>query len=72
LGTVNISVAEVLRTDDYKRYKERKFARMDLLKKYGVADIRQLEFSVITLETYNELKDLWTPEVRTPAIIEAQ
>lgn len=58
LGHVDIDVSKVLHTDFYKEYRKKKFERMDLLDKHGVRDIRELEFSEITLATYNELKDV--------------
>jgi len=57
LGSANIYVGEILDKEWYSRYRKKKFARMDLLDKYGVPDIRKLEFSHLTLKIFNELKD---------------
>ncbi|MBT7392228.1 hypothetical protein HN827_05340, partial [archaeon] len=74
LGSVRIYVDEILNEDWYLRYREKKFRRIDLLDKYGIKDIRELESSKITLKGYNDLIDLcsmtskFTLEIVTLAI----
>lgn len=57
LGTAIINVKEVINQPFYKRYRMKKFKRMDLLDKHGVRNIKELEFSVITTEAYEQLKE---------------
>lgn len=57
LGYADIDVSPVLETDFYKRYRKKKFNRMDLVRKRGVRDIRFPEFARFVLKTYAELKD---------------
>ena len=57
LGKVNIYVGDILKKDWYRKYRVKKFARMDLLDKHGVPDIRVLERSVITLRVFEGLKE---------------
>lgn len=56
LGSVNIYVGETIEKEWYLKYRKKKFARMDLLDKHGVPDIRKLEFSHLTLKIFNELE----------------
>lgn len=58
LGYVIIDVSNVLDKDYYKKYRKKKFGRMSLLDKHGVRDIRELEFSGITLKVIDELTKL--------------
>lgn len=57
LGVVNIDVSKVLEADWYKKYREKKFKRLDLMEKHGVRDIRELENSKIVLELKEELSE---------------
>lgn len=58
LGIINIYVGDIIEMPFYKRYRIKKFKRLDLLKKYGISNIKELEFSIITRAAYNELKEL--------------
>lgn len=58
LGIVDIDVSKVLEEDYYRRYRLKKFKRMELLDSHGVRDIRELEFSGLVLQTFSELRDI--------------
>lgn len=58
LGIIKINVKDIIKQPFYERYRKKKFARLDLLKKYGIRNRRELEFSEITLNTYMKLKDI--------------
>jgi len=57
LGCIYVDVSNILDKKYYQRYRKKKFDRMALLDKYGVRDIRELEFADTTLEVVDELKD---------------
>lgn len=58
LGYVNIDVSKIIDEEFYKKYRKKKFERMSLLDKYGVRDIRELEFAGIVLRVLSELYEL--------------
>ena len=58
LGYIDINVAETIQQDFYRRYVEKKRKRQDLLDKHGVRGIKELEFAILTLQTYNDLSDI--------------
>jgi hypothetical protein len=57
LGCIYIDVSKILDTNFYKRYRKKKFQRMELLDKHGVRDLRELEFADSILDVVDELKD---------------
>lgn len=57
LGYVIIDVNEILEKEYYKRYRERKFRRMELLAKHGKRDVRELEFDYIAYRVFLMLKE---------------
>jgi hypothetical protein len=66
LGTINVYVGDVIEEDYYKRYRKKKFARISLMDREGVRDIRELEASAITLEAYKQLKGISTISEKMP------
>ena len=58
LGVINIYVGDIMEMPFYKKYREKKFKRLDLLKKHGVRNIRELEYSRMVTAVYNEMKEL--------------
>ena len=58
LGYVNFYVGDVMEMPFYKKYREKKFKRLDLLKKHGIRNVKELEFSRIVMETYKKMKIL--------------
>lgn len=58
LGYVDFYVGDIIRQPYYQTYRDKKFKRMELLDKQGVRDIRELEFAIIGLKTYEKLKPL--------------
>jgi hypothetical protein len=66
LGTVKFEVGELIGEEWYLRYRRKKFARIDLLDKYGVKDVRELEISAMTLMAYERLKDMARASAKVP------
>lgn len=66
LGFVIISVGDIIEAKWYQKYREKKFARMDLLDKYGVKDIRDLEFSELSIQVFEKLVNLTKNDQRIP------
>lgn len=60
IGHADIYIGEVIKEEFYAKYRKKKFARLSLLDKYGIRDVRELEYSRIIQESYNELKDVCT------------
>lgn len=58
VGIAKLSVEKVLTEDYYKRYRKKKFKRMELLTKEGVRDLRELEDARIVKAVYDDLKDI--------------
>jgi hypothetical protein len=58
LGYVNTHVESIIEVDWYRRYREKKFKRIDFLDKHGVMDIRDLEHSDLILKTYRQLESM--------------
>lgn len=56
LGFIHIYVGDIIEEDWYKKYRKKKFDRMELLDKHGVKDIRELEFSDVIIDTVEDLK----------------
>ena len=57
LGKVRIHVGDIIEMPFYTRYRKKKFARLDLLKKHGIRNVKELEFAKIIKAIYEELKD---------------
>lgn len=58
LGMADIYVGDIMEMEFYKRYRTKKFKRLDLLKKHGIRNIKELEFAIITMATYDAMKDV--------------
>lgn len=58
IGRMDVDVSAVMKMKWYQDYRKKKFKRMDLMEKSGIRDIRDPEFSIITLSTFEELKEL--------------
>lgn len=71
LGYADIYVKPVLNTKFYRQYVEKKFKRMDLIRKEGVRDIRELEFAGFVVQTYNYLKEIAENTRVTMSLIQA-
>lgn len=56
LGYANLDMKQTLKAEWYQKYRNKKFKRMELLQKYGVRKISELEIANIILETYKELE----------------
>lgn len=56
LGFVDIPIEEVLKSKFYKKYRQKKFRRMELLDKHKIKDIRELEIAEVILLTIEKLK----------------
>lgn len=57
LGYADIYVGDIIEMEFYRRYRIKKFKRLDLLKKHGIKNVKELEFSIITKEVYDVMKD---------------
>lgn len=58
LGYVDIDVSEVINEEFYKKYRDIKFKKMELMNKYAINDRREMDFANIVLNIYDELKDI--------------
>lgn len=56
LGYIVVDVRDALEQEFYKRYRKKKFARMELLARHGKRDIRELEFDYIAYKVFEQLK----------------
>jgi len=71
LGYADINVKPVLKQVFYKKYVDKKFRRMDLIRKEGVRDIRELEFAGFVMKTYSYLKAIAVNSRVTQSLIQA-
>jgi hypothetical protein len=58
IGKIDINVNTTLKADYYRRYRKKKFARMTLLEKHGIRDIRELEIAELVLDSYTTLAQM--------------
>jgi len=70
LGYADIDVKPVLKTKFYRDYVKKKFKRMDLIRKEGVRDIRELEFAGFVVKTYEYLKSIAVNSRVTQSLIQ--
>lgn len=70
IGHVNIDVRKTLQQPWYKKYREMKFKRIDLLRKEGVAHERDLYYAPIILEVVSELHPYTSFGKCTEAMVE--
>lgn len=57
IGLYISDISEILEEKWYQKYKKKKFARMNLLNKHGVRDVRELRNAKVILQVFNALKD---------------
>lgn len=57
IGYIRINVGDILETKWYKAYRVKKETKMNFLRNKGFRDARDLIFSEIVLESYEEMKD---------------
>lgn len=58
VGLASVSVADILSDPVYLKYREKKFAKMDLVTREGVRDVRELEQSRTILAVYERLEPM--------------
>lgn len=58
IGRIAINVGQTIRHPIFKRYRQLKERRMELISQGQIRDSRELELAGLELDTYNELKDL--------------
>lgn len=58
IGHVNISVAKILERKWYKDYRERKFAKMELITQHGIFHQRELDYAELMQSVVQELRPL--------------
>lgn len=58
IGHADIYVGDVLKTEWYKKYREMKFERMELLAKEGIRTSREFKFADLTLEVISKMRRL--------------
>lgn len=56
IGHVNIDVSDVIEKEWYKRYRDRKFKKMELIFKEGIFHMRDLHFAEVVLGAYRLLE----------------
>lgn len=56
IGRVDFDVSEILETDWFKKYREKKFKRMELLQRKGIRKFSELTLSSIILAVYDDLE----------------
>jgi hypothetical protein len=67
LGYANIFVGDIINNEDfYGKYLKKKNARLELMEKYSVSDIRVLEQSKMILMAYEKLKNLANGLIKMP------
>lgn len=54
LGYITIDITNILKKEWYKLYRQRKQFAMDLLLKESIKDVRELEFALVSLITYQK------------------
>lgn len=58
IGRVSFNVSEILEKEWYVAYREKKFKRMELLQREGIRKFSEMEFSIIILKVFDELKNI--------------
>lgn len=58
VGLASVCVHDALHHPVYADYRKKKFAKMDLVSKEGVRDVRELEHARVTMEVYRLLESL--------------
>ena len=58
IGRVDFDVKETLKEEGYKKYRERKFKRMELLQRRGIRKFSEMIISEIVLKVYEDLEKI--------------
>lgn len=53
IGFTDVYVSDILEKEWYKKYKIKKFKKMDLINEAGIDDVRQFEEAIIIMELYS-------------------
>ena len=71
IGWMDVDVSEIIKTDLYRIYEERKMRRLGLLEKHGITDERPIEMAKFVITLFNELVTTSKIEKVTTPMIKA-
>lgn len=58
VGHMDVYVGDIMIMPWYKKYREKKFKRMELLENNGIRDVRELEFAFISIKAFTQLSEM--------------